>query len=674
MLYAHIVRSINSIGKIHSIKSQPLPEGYSFLIADQLPFRNELSIGGISVPLFAADHVAYFGEAVGLIVGPNPLIVEELAATAIVECENTVPCQDWNIFSSSDIAARMDYSREQKENEKRNDLIDDPPLDSQEKRGSDQTIYFDSFLQIEPQPFSFMSGLGALAEWDYDKLKLACPTLWPEHLRACVAKMMGASPRDVEIIEVQMYDSSEIYTWFPSLLAAQAAAAAWALKKPVKLLVSRKGEGNFLPQMHGISLHLRTLWSKKKRSLLHLECKFAVPFGAYPIFAKLSLEKAVHLAVDCIPKSSLEIHAFAVRTDSVPMGASECLSTSALYALLQSHLAQAARAMDAELTELFQNVFSIGGLSTREYPALKIALPLLRTTDFARKYSAFEQIFKRNQGGKEPTLRVIAFSLAYQNSQILMPSTAQKAQAQLTFDRTSKLCIESEVAFGSARLKESIQDQIADILKISVSQISMRLNQVSHPDTIPLISSSGIAIFSNLIRRGGERLQHKRFREGLPLSLHSYALIKPIKADNFGGIIFPSFGAAILQVEYDTRTSIIHSITMDVSVYAGKILSPSRAKASIRESCLKALGACLHANSFNNRSIDDIYSALLSKSVLNVNLIEDEKATIARPIGNLAYALVLSCFLSVLGQTTTSNRIHLPFMPTSPIAMREGTS
>jgi CO/xanthine dehydrogenase Mo-binding subunit len=384
------------------------------------------------------------------------------------------------------------------------------------------------------------------------------------------------------------------------------------------------------------------------------------------------LEKTAHLAADCIPKASFDVHAFAVRIDSVPMGASECLSTSAFYALLQSHIAHAARAMNTELTELFQNVFSTARISTREYPALKIAHTMLRSTDFARKYSAFEQIFKRNPGGKEPTLRAIAFSLAYQNSYINMPNDAQKAQAQLMFDRTSKLYIESDIAFGSTRLKEGIKNQIADILKIPASHISIKHALASHPNTIPLISSSGIAIFSNLIRKASERLQHQRFREGLPLSLHSYSLIKPTKAENFGNIVHPSFGAAILEAEYDVRTSIIQSITLDVSVYAGKILSPPRAKASIREDCLRALGGCLHANISNNASIDDIYSTLLLKSVLNVNLIEDERASIARPIGNLAYALVLSCFHSVLEQTTTSNRIHLPFSPTSPIVMPEG--
>jgi len=48
---------------------------------------------------------------------------------------------------------------------------------------------------------------------------------------------------------------------------------------------------------------------------------------------------------------------------------------------------------------------------------------------------------------------------------------------------------------------------------------------------------------------------------------------------------------------------------------------------------------------------------------------EDEKASIPRPLGDLAYALVLSCFLEVLQQLSDSNRLMLPFRPASTVSV-----
>jgi len=74
--------------------------------------------------------------------------------------------------------------------------------------------------------------------------------------------LFGASLDDIEIEPSIMFDSSEIYMWYPSLLAARTAMAAWALKKPVKLVVSEKREKQHLPCVQGIVLHLTTQWSK----------------------------------------------------------------------------------------------------------------------------------------------------------------------------------------------------------------------------------------------------------------------------------------------------------------------------------------------------------------------------------------------------------------------------
>lgn len=670
MLYACMVRTVSGTGQILAIKTPPLPSGYSLITADQLPFKNELWIDDIPIPLFASKSTSYIGEAVGLITGPDPLMVEELASTSVVECEERSPTTDWHAFLSSDIAARIDFSRGQK------------PTAEQTEGAAPKTLEFNSYLNIEPHELTFHSGIGAIAEWDYDKLKLACPTLWPEHTRTCIARMLGASVEDIEISMLQMHDSSEMYCWYPSMLAARAAVAAWVFKKPVKLIVSIKRERKYLPRIHGISLHVRSTWSKDTRRLLHVDCRFAIPVGAYPILAKLLLEKTVRFAASSIPETPLSIVGFAVRTNTVPMGAVESISTAALYGMIEAHIARAARAMDCDTLELTQSVFFKRESSKasqkrpnrnaeKENAAIKIARPLLQRTDFYRKYAAYEQIYKRNPGEKETTLRAISFSTAYQNSQILLPSAANKAQIQLMLDRNLRAVLESDAAYSSERLKTALKLQISQHLKIPSGHIAFENTQQAHPGAIPLISSSGMAILSDLVRRASDRIQRMRFREGLPLTVRTYSLVKhdePLEKIS-KSLLRPSIGAAILEVEYDTRTAMMQHVRLNISAYVGKILSPAHATSAIRAASLEALRACLIGMHPEHETFNDVYASILSQADIRVDLIDDEKASVSRPLGDLACALVLSCFLQVLQQLRDSNRSLLPFRPASSISV-----
>jgi len=75
---------------------------------------------------------------------------------------------------------------------------------------------------------------------------------------------------------------------------------------------------------------------------------------------------------------------------------------------------------------------------------------------------------------------------------------------------------------------------------------------------------------------------------------------------------------------------------------------------------------------FYSEMKNDIYEYILSQSDIYIDIIQDEKASIARPIGDLPSALVLSCFLGVLQQIGDETRFHLPLRPRGPAHWQEG--
>jgi len=598
MLYAFAIRAFSNIGNIQNINVPPLPEGYTLITADRLPFKNELRIEGMSLPLLAAKKVSYIGEVVGLIVGPDPLLTEELALNTIVDCEAQESRLDWQVFSSSDISARIDYSRGKEKSSS----------ESLKASEAEDSLELASYLRLEPHEFSFHSGLGALAEWENGRLKLSCPALAPELIHSCLAELTGLSTEDIEILQSKMYDNSGIYFWYPSLLAARSAAAARVLGRPIKLLISIQREKRFLPGIHGISLHMKTRWSTQKHCLMDVACRFAIPVGAYSVLDELILEKTVRLVADAMPNIPLTIIGFTVKTNMIPMGALDCISSSAIFSMLETHIARAARKMDVELLDLLW--MTLSGIDSssimnkmppkEESSTEKILRPLLEHTDFHRKYAAYEQIHKRSHGAKETRIRAISLSIAEQ----------------------------------------------------------------SH------IDSSCISTMADLAKIRNNWISYKRYGEGLPIKIQIFSSMKQsdVSDSQSKSIRHLSQGAAILEVDYDSIRSIFHSLRLDISIYVGKILCPSAAKGAIRSASIEALLACLSRSIYQDRNIDDIYKWIFSEGRINIELMKDEKANFERSIGDLAYTLVLSCFLEVMQQLNSSERLILPLKPT-PTAM-----
>ncbi|MCE1196491.1 hypothetical protein LWX53_08350, partial [bacterium] len=90
MLYASTIRSSVPRARRAEIQRPELPPGYRCIAPADLLAENLCLALPDGVPLFADGSVAYKGEALGLIVGPDAAICDELArnASAVYEEED----------------------------------------------------------------------------------------------------------------------------------------------------------------------------------------------------------------------------------------------------------------------------------------------------------------------------------------------------------------------------------------------------------------------------------------------------------------------------------------------------------------------------------------------------------------------------------------------------------
>jgi len=281
---------------------------------------------------------------------------------------------------------------------------------------------------------------------------------------------------------------------------------------------------------------------------------------------------------------------------------------------------------------------------------------------------------QKGHDGTEPFLRGISFAIATQCSSLLLPRVEKSPQLSLTLDRSLNAIVSSDTPYASERAKNAVRILIAEGLQLPASQIFFEVPEDPSRGIVPCFASASVGILCDLAKKATDRLQSLRFREALPQTVRVKSILKEdnVLHVQYKALTHRSQGSAILEVTYDARRGLLTHIHFSIAIHAGKILCYDEIKAAIRASCLHALRACLIQSSFLFRNENDIYEYILSQSDISITIIQDEKASIARPVGDLPSMLVLSCFLGVLQQIGDETRFHLPLRPRGPAHWQEG--
>ncbi|HRZ90290.1 MAG TPA: aldehyde oxidase, partial [Spirochaetia bacterium] len=99
MIRVVTVRAPVCRGRITDIEVPRLPRGYRAIRAEDIPGENRLAILGFDIPILARDRVAYAGEPVLLLAGPDPAVLEDLRSTVRVSVQEEEPVLEWESFS-----------------------------------------------------------------------------------------------------------------------------------------------------------------------------------------------------------------------------------------------------------------------------------------------------------------------------------------------------------------------------------------------------------------------------------------------------------------------------------------------------------------------------------------------------------------------------------------------
>ena len=117
LLYAYIITSPYSNGKLVSVEIPDMPSDYYLLTADKLPFANFVRTLATDIPLLVKDKVSYKGEPVAVIAGPDAGMTEKLAKAAVitVTSNNEEKSEETSLPSTDSAESTLEQSHQEQE-------------------------------------------------------------------------------------------------------------------------------------------------------------------------------------------------------------------------------------------------------------------------------------------------------------------------------------------------------------------------------------------------------------------------------------------------------------------------------------------------------------------------------------------------------------------------------
>jgi CO/xanthine dehydrogenase Mo-binding subunit len=663
MLYVATVRSPSARGSVRSIRFPILPAGYRSILPADIPGINRILSFGAEVPILAHDRVSYAGEPVALIAGPDPILLEELAASTKVTCDEEEPFLNWESFSSDQIAA------------KRVAVVGDPDLAFSIASSVYEEVYTSGAIEhyySEPQ--------GAAAAYDYDKIAIWCATQWPYHVRDSVALALGCRAAEVSVRPMRLGVHLDGKLWYPSLLACHAAVAAIACGRPAKILLTREEDFRYTPKRARSSVSVRAALGKGGE-LSAMDVRISVNVGAYGPLANEILSQAALACTGAYACPNLRVEGYAVVTNTPPMGAFGGLGASHTLFAMEAHANRMAAAAGEDPADWKARNVLRKGSSLLTGEALKEEVPydaifarLSAASDYRRKYACYELVRKRRSGRSDGPLRGIGLAFAYQGAGPFLSGDASNSYTvEATLDKELGLRILTSAAGGAGKVMDIWRRSAAEILGIGIERVAIAPPDTDQvPDSGPSTLSRNVSVVNRLVERACLAIQKRRFRDPLPLTARSvYRVPRPItwKDGQVSGSPFDtaSWAGAVIEVELDPWTLEPRPLGVWLCVDGGHVVSPDGAAAALRSGVVDALGTCIcerfdPSDAGVDRSAYFRYGLLPLESLppIKVDFIEPSRRAPVKGIGELPFDTVPAAFLSALSQAADSAFSSLP--------------
>lgn len=614
-MYAAIIRSPASTGKITGITIPDIPDNYFFYTAKDLPGKKYIKENNSVLNIFTEKDVSYKGEPLGIIIGPDSRVVSELKDQVnisfdisslesalnkviknvkrplvsgelndLVSSLNELPSLDTVIDSKNSVStigktigsriiktgiyenlteneARLYLLAPSKLEETYNTIGENQEPQPIEHENTDLLCIHSSFKQKISDP-DWEETDGAFAYTESDELHVYVPTKWTSFLLKNLTETTGFPIEKIYIHKTKSYDTSANGLWRTTQLAIQTAIAAILSKKPVKLMLSQDEQSDFMsPDIE--TLYTFETYITKDGHIKAMNIHVDVNAGISNPFAQEIADRLTIGVCNYYRAPNLNIITTVSTSQNPPTSICIKRVDSTAFFAIENHIQQISREINILPDEL--RTINLSENITN-FP-FDISLPdtqatvtnSIKISDFNRKFVSFkldanERVNKESNPFFALPLRGIGISTAY-NASGYFGTTA------FTYDPKIEITLEAQekVTIHTVPVSDIIQSiwkkTVSEILQIPIENIKFDYSfTIQELPSSPGDSYSSMGILSDLIKKCCTDIQKKRFHQPLPITSKktlSSSLRKAWNKENFTGNPFHTTAFASTVVEVE---------------------------------------------------------------------------------------------------------------------------
>lgn len=551
MLYARTLRSTEARARIKSVQYPDLPEGFYIVDKNDVPGRNGVRVLTYDMPYFADGAVNYIGEPIALVVGPDKGKILDILSNIKVGYERLKPIltmeeglnADRPIYGDNNLFADYQCSK--------GDINEAASGASFVYEGEYETGYQEQ-LYLEPQ--------GVISVYENEKVTVYGSMQCPYYVKNAVVECMGFDTHRVQVVQSTTGGAFGGKEDYPSLLAGQAACAAYKIRKPVQIVLDRDEDVEFTTKRHPSKIRLKSYLDENHR-IIGMEVDILLDCGAYASLSNVVLQRAMFAIGGVYNIENIQVRGRTVATNKAVSGAFRGFGAPQAFFAVEMHMEHMAKELSIEPLEFkIKNLLKQGDRSsTGGIFRDRIVLPhmiekALEMSDYKKKKKEFEE--DRKQG----RLRGIGMSLFFHGGGFTGSGERDHIKAEVRLKKYGDGTIEILVAnteMGQGA-QTTLRKIVAQTIGIPVDKIIYNNPDTDRvPDSGPTVASRTVVVVGKLLLEASEELKGKWDEGEVEVSArYKYPEGFVWDGDNFKGDAYTSYswGVNVVEVEVDPLT------------------------------------------------------------------------------------------------------------------------
>ena len=587
MLYAYMVRSTVSRGKIKAIHLPEMPEGYYFISAKDIPAKgkNELWMIMKDWRCFADEYVLYYGETIGLVVGPDRTVLKDLKAQIKIDYEETTPAV--TIDDAINCVGGPFFP------EKNSNVMCE--LFCEKGRPMDEVFaeadeIFEETIETPYQEHVHLETNGAIVDMEDGKFVFYASAQCPFYIRKSVAGLLDIPPEDIIVRQATTGGAFGGKEHFPDALCGPLLVAENIIRKPIKMIFDREEDTQFSVKRHPSKCIYKTAIKDGKitgvKGHIYYNC------GAYLSSSYVVLQRGVFHGNGVYTFPSTYLKGEGMATNMFPSDAFRGFGAPQTIFAVETHLDHIAHHLGVDPLELKMQYIAKKGdeTTTNGHIIEEVKLPemldvICRESDYWRKAKEYTPgcgkgigVALYNHGG--------AFTGNGEQAII-------KAHARLV--RTGN---KVSIQVGSTEMGQGFKTSLR---KICAATLGISIDDVEYldPDTSKVVDSGPTAasrstmVVGRLVERAAQEMK-ERWDEGDITTEVEYEHPEgyPWDQATFRGDAYLGYGwgAVIVEVEADKLTNEIKTVGIWSSHEIGKAIDELIVHGQINGGIMQSLG------------------------------------------------------------------------------------